>query len=188
VFTHAVPAEALGPVEVILWPRGIVEEQQNLGVVAPGESLRVELQESVEDIDRGFTRSHTLVLPGALTQEGSRLWTTFQIVQGGITTVTVQLDAEGEPELVVSVEPPAPETASPRPQTVTVPTRVETGAGGSAADGARKLVLGGVATAAAVGLLVGNLRRPDAAGRVILPGRPANGGPDRGQRPRNRRN
>ena len=50
------------------------------------------------------------------------------------------------------------EISTPRPQTVTT-SRVDTGAGGATTDGARELVLGGLAAAAAVGALTLGLRR-----------------------------
>lgn len=92
----------------------------------------------------------------------------FTIAAGATTTITATLEGE---DVVVTVSAPVDdddddddaETATPRPQTVTVPTRVETGAGGTADDGARTLVLGGLAAAVAAGALTLGLRRRSAA-------------------------
>lgn len=99
----------------------------------------------------------------------------FTIAAGATTTITATLD-DGKvaltigdpvpdpvptPTPTVSASPTASASpaATPRPQTVTVPTRVETGAGGSATDAAPELVLGGLAVAVAAGALTLGLRR-----------------------------
>lgn len=86
------------------------------------------------------------------------------IVAGSSITLRVTRLGSGATPTVTDSQPLAADdgetsTARPRPQTVTVPSRVDTGAGGATTDGARELVLGGLAAAAAVGALTLGLRR-----------------------------
>ena len=86
------------------------------------------------------------------------------IVAGSSITLRVTRLGSGATPTVTDSQPLADDdsetsTARPRPQTVTVPSRVDTGAGGATTDGARELVLGGLAAAAAVGALTLGLRR-----------------------------
>lgn len=126
-----------------------------LGTVLAGDSIRKPLP------------AGTHILVAVIPTLNITLNQQFTIVVNSTTTVNATLSGTtpslGVSQPVQDDDDDDAETVTPRPQTVTVPTRVETGAGGTADDGARTLVLGGLAAAVAAGALTLGLRRRSAA-------------------------
>lgn len=142
VFVHGIPG---GPsVNLTVKPQGGGADIA-VGTVLAGDSIRKALPPG----------THTLVVVIPALNDAT-LNQPFTIAAGSTTTVKATLEGTA-PKLTVTG--PVAETSTARPQTVTVPTRVETGAGGTAADGALELVLGGVAAAVVLGGLTLGLRR-----------------------------
>lgn len=150
VFVHGIPG---GPdVDLVIFPSQGDDFLPDIPVADGTTTAPIALPADTHDLE--------VYAGDDLLGEGA-----FTIAAGATTTITATAGSDG---VVVTISDPVDdddddETATPRPQTVTVPTRVETGAGGTADDGARTLVLGGLAAAVAAGALTLGLRRRSAA-------------------------